>query len=205
MKPFETESFKPFDMFNNQWGLVTAGPHDHFNACTIGWGSLETLWGGIKLGKPVVTVYVNPARYTWEFLKDSDYFTVSFFPEEYRKAMGYLGSHSGRDGDKIKAVGLTSVPLGEGVAYKEANLTFVCRKLYQDTFHKEKMSADMQQFQDQLLAFGYNKGELGFSLAKLWKSRISAEIGWIAKDLEEDGIKSTGKDDLIMMTVVVKK
>lgn len=114
MSSFEEKDYKVFDMFNKQWGLVTAGGPDHFNTCTIGWGSLGTIWGGIDHGKPIVTVYVNPARYTWEFLKSCDTFTVNFFPEQYKRALGYLGSHSGRDGDKIRAVGLTPVQIGNG-------------------------------------------------------------------------------------------
>ena len=33
-----------FDLFRKQWALVTAGTPEHFNACTISWGSLGTLW-----------------------------------------------------------------------------------------------------------------------------------------------------------------
>ena len=146
MKPFEAKDYKVFDMFNNQWGLVTAGNKDHYNTCTIGWGSLGTIWGGPGKGKPIVTVYVNPARYTWNYLKEDDTFTVSFFPEKYRKVLGYLGSHSGRDGDKVKAAGLTPVTIGDGVTFKEANLTFLCRKIYQDMFRREGMAEEIQDF-----------------------------------------------------------
>ena len=38
MKPFEMEDYKVFEMFNQQWGLVTAGDISHWNTCTIGWG-----------------------------------------------------------------------------------------------------------------------------------------------------------------------
>ena len=43
-------------------------------------------------------------------------FTLSHFPEQYRKALGYLGSHSGRDGDKVNAAGLTPV-FADGTTY----------------------------------------------------------------------------------------
>ena len=94
----------------------------------------------------VVTVYVNPARYTWEFLRESDTFTVSFFPPEYRKALGYLGSHSGREGDKVAAAGLTPKELAGGVSFEEAELTFVCRKLYQAPFEREGMAEEIDRF-----------------------------------------------------------
>jgi len=37
MKPFETDDYKIFDLFNNHWALVTAGEASHYNTCTISW------------------------------------------------------------------------------------------------------------------------------------------------------------------------
>ena len=143
MEPFETKGYKVFDMFNNQWALVTAGDPGHYNTCTIAWGSLGTIWGGPGGGRSIVTVYVNPDRYTYDFLKDSDIFTVEFFPSEYRKALGYLGSHSGRDGNKVAAAGLTPKELAGGITFKEAHLTFVCHKLYQGEFQRDGLADEI--------------------------------------------------------------
>ena len=145
MKPFEANDYKVFDLFNNQWALVTAGTMDHYNTCTLGWGSLGSIWGRPGGARPIVTVYVNPLRYTWEFLKESDTFTVEFFPEQYREALGYLGSHSGRDEDKVAAAGLTPKELAGGVTFEEAHLTFVCRKLYQGPFEPEGMAPGLME------------------------------------------------------------
>lgn len=143
MQPFEMKDYKVFDMFNNRWALVTAGDMESYNTCTIAWGSLGTIWGGPGGGRAIVTVYVNPDRYTWEFLRESDTFTVEFFPEEYRRALGYLGSHSGRDGDKVAAAGLTPKELGGGVTFGEAELTFVCHKLYQGEFRRDGLAEEI--------------------------------------------------------------
>ena len=97
---------------------------------------MGNIWGIVGKSRPTVTVYVHPARYTSEFLKNSDTFTVSFYPESCKKALGYIGSHSGRDGDKAVGAGLTPIEIGQGVTYKEANLTFLCKKLYQHQFSK---------------------------------------------------------------------
>ena len=115
----------PFEIFENDWALLTAGTPDHFNSMTIGWGALGTLWG-----KSAVTVYVRPDRYTWNFLKESDVFTVAFFPEEYRNALKVMGTKSGRDTDKVLESGLTPIGLTEGITYAETTLTYVCRKMY---------------------------------------------------------------------------
>lgn len=91
-------------------------------------------------------MYVHPARYTWEFLKENDLSTVTFFPEKYGRALSYLGSHSGRDGDKVKASGLTPKPFESSVTFEEADLTFLCRKIYQAPFERERMSEDIREF-----------------------------------------------------------
>ena len=90
---------------------------------------MGNIWGPNGGDISTVTVYIHPARYTQEFMAKYDTFTVSFFPESYRKALGYLGSHSGRDENKVANSGLTPVAAGDGVTFKEAELTFVCKKM----------------------------------------------------------------------------
>lgn len=115
----------PFTKFDKDWALLTAGSPEKFNSMTIGWGSLGTVWN-----RDVLTVYVRPDRYTWQFMRDNEYFTVSFFPESCRPALLLMGLMSGRDGDKVAAAGLTPKLLPEGVTYEEAAETFVCKKIY---------------------------------------------------------------------------
>ena len=118
-------NINPFERFNRDWALVTAGTPGHFNSMTVSWGSMGTVWG-----KSVITVYVRPDRFTWNFLKESDIFTVSFYPEAQRPALEKMGTLSGRDMDKPAASGLTPKFLENGVTYAEASETFVCRKIY---------------------------------------------------------------------------
>ena len=115
----------PFEKFNSEWALLSAGPAERCNAMTISWGAMGTIWG-----KPVISVYVRPDRYTWEFLKENDLFTVSFYPETQREALMTMGRLSGRSGDKAAAAHLTVKPLDGCVTFEEARETFVCRKLY---------------------------------------------------------------------------
>ena len=114
-----------FTCFDRDWALVTAGTPDGFNTMTISWGGMGTIWS-----MPVVTVYVKPIRYTHEFLERFDFFTVSFYPEKYRKDLEILGSKSGRDGDKVALTSLTPVPFGESVTFAEAEQSILCRKIY---------------------------------------------------------------------------
>ena len=146
MGDFREKAYRAFELFDRQWAIVTAGTMEHFNSCTLSWGSLGNIWGRDGKTCPTVTVYVHPARYTSEFLRESEYFTVSFYPESCRQAVGYMGSHSGRDGNKAKAAGLTPIAMGQSVSYEEAKLTFLCRKLYQHQFSKEDLAPEIQAY-----------------------------------------------------------
>ena len=106
--------------------LLTAGTADRCNTMTIGWCQAGRLWG-----LPTCTVYVRPERYTYQFMEDQAYFTVSVLPADMKNAMALCGTKSGRDMDKIKECGLT-VRAGAGGApfFEEAELVLVCRTLY---------------------------------------------------------------------------
>ena len=80
--------------------------------------------------------YVRPQRYTKEFIDREEYYTLCFF-DGRKKELGYLGTKSGRDENKVAAVGFTPV-FGEGFTYfAEAKLVLVCRKLYQAPLKEE--------------------------------------------------------------------
>ena len=116
---------KPFEIFNKTWGLLTSGTLDNHNSMTISWGEMGTLWN-----KNVITIYVKPCRYTYQFMEDNDYFVVSFFDEEYKSALGIMGSKSGKNVDKDALSGLTPESYKDVTIYKEAKLTFICKKIY---------------------------------------------------------------------------
>lgn len=139
---FNKLSYDVFQMFYDQYALVTSGTIDDFNCCTIGWGSLGNIWTN---DGNIVTVYVHPKRYTWEYLMKNDRFTVCFFEEQYRKDLVYLGSVSGRDVDKVSRTPLTTVEADGTVLYKEASLAFVCEKMYQGQFQKEGFCGEMME------------------------------------------------------------
>lgn len=129
-----------FDIYNKEWALLTAGSAEGYNTMTISWGGLGTLWG-----KPVATVYVRPSRYTYEFMEKNETFTVSFYPQQCRPALELLGTKSGRDGDKVAEAGLTPVFLPNGVTFREARVTLVCKKIYFQDLDMANMPANVQR------------------------------------------------------------
>jgi flavin reductase (DIM6/NTAB) family NADH-FMN oxidoreductase RutF len=146
MAAFEEKNYKIFEEFNKGWGLVTAGSMERFNGCTVSWGSMGTLWSRPGQSPSIITVYLHPGRYTTSFVKENEFFTVSFFPEEYKRALGIMGSKSGRDCDKVAEAGLTPMAFGDSVTYKEAKRTFLCRKLYQGPFAKEGLAPEIAEY-----------------------------------------------------------
>lgn len=132
--------FNPFSLIGDKWMLLTSGNKETgFNSMTIAWGQFGSIWSRPnRTGHlPTVVVYVRPQRYTREFIDRNDIFTVSSFDDKYKKDLAYLGSHSGRDEDKIKKVCFTPIFVDNTTLYKEASLTFVCKKIYQQTLKEE--------------------------------------------------------------------
>lgn len=133
MKEVSIKNMKldPVTMFGDKWAVLTAGNENvGYNAMTIAWGNIGTLWERNSHSNrlPVMTVYVRPSRYTKKFMDSESLFTVSTLDD--KKALGYLGSHTGRNEDKIKNAGLTPIYVDGTTAIKESEIIFVCRKLY---------------------------------------------------------------------------
>ncbi|TDW11057.1 flavin reductase like protein [Breznakia blatticola] len=115
-----------YDIFQGKSALLTAGGKDHFNMMTIGWGTVGIIWN-----KKVATTYVRRNRFTYNFMLANDFFTISMFDESYEKDLLYLGQTSGKDGNKLANTSLHAYEYKEGImAYKEADITLVCRKLH---------------------------------------------------------------------------
>lgn len=123
-------NINPVTEIASGWMLLTAGTEENgYNTMTCSWGHIGSIWGR-NGGAATAVCYVRPQRYTKEFVDRESLYTLSFFPEGYKKQLAYLGSRSGRDEDKVARMGLTPVH-GDGYTYfAEAKLVLVCRKLY---------------------------------------------------------------------------
>lgn len=121
-----TEVKNAVELFDKDWLVLAAGKEGDFNAMTISWGMMGELWN-----KDVITVFVRDSRYTKLFMDRFPSFTVSAFPKECRDALKYIGSHSGRDGDKCAQAGLSPkfTELGNPT-FNEALLCVECRIVF---------------------------------------------------------------------------
>ena len=76
------------------------------NALAVGYA------GNCSNDPPMIMVGIVPSRYSYHIMKETGVFVVNLVTEELREQYAYLGSQSGRDGDKLKTLGMKT---GEGV------------------------------------------------------------------------------------------
>jgi len=118
--------------------LLAAGNKEKSNAMTIGWGGIGTLWG-----RTALTVYVAEKRYTKEFMDNAEYFTVMTLDVKDSKVLNYMGSKSGRDGDKAQALGLHTAYTANGTPYyTEATMVIECKIMYAAPFDPQYFKSD---------------------------------------------------------------
>lgn len=133
--------------------LITTKAGEKVNTMTIGWGHI-----GIEWGRPIFVAYVRETRFTRQMLDDNGEFTVNVpMGETDSKILGYCGTKSGRDTDKIADLGLTlvdsdviSVP---GIL--ELPLTLECKVIY-------KQKQDLSAIPADILARYYPADASGF-------------------------------------------
>ncbi len=105
--------------------ILCSGDTTESNAMAIGWGSIGNYIGH---DRPTVTVYVAPARYTYKFMEKYPRFTIMQFDDP--AIWKYMGTKSGRDGDKAAALNLHVAYTEHGTPYyEEASMVIECETM----------------------------------------------------------------------------
>ena len=170
----EEQGFKKFNVQKEfedngfQWfrdaQLLAAGDKEESNAMTIGWGAVGTLWQ-----RPALTVYVAEKRYTKEFMDKAEYFTVMSFDVEHSKVLTYMGTKSGRDGDKAQALGLHTAYTANGTPYyTEATMVIECKIMYAAPFDPNGFKSDIPQNMYRQFPAGIHSMYIG-EVVNAWK------------------------------------
>lgn len=121
-----------FTKIGKEWMLITAGNSNSFNTMTASWGGMGFLWN-----KNISITFIRPSRYTYGFVDENEYYSLSFFGGKMKDELTFCGRNSGRDVDKIKETGLVPV-FDEKVPYfEQSDLVIFCKKLY-----KQPMTSD---------------------------------------------------------------
>ena len=133
--------------------LLTTKHNNKVNSMTISWGTL-----GIEWGKPIFTTFVREHRFTKELLDATSEFTINIPIGDYdKRILGFCGSKSGRNIDKISELNLSlEEPMEISVpGIKALPLTLECRVIYKqaqepdfitpenkERFHPQNVSSD---------------------------------------------------------------
>ena len=112
-----------FTLVGKDFTVLTAGKVDHYNSMISSGGGL-----GLLFMKPTTWSIVRADRYTLEMIQKEQTYTLSYFPNEYKEQILFLGSKSGRDSEKMKEVELTCIPTPSGdMTFQEARLIIESR------------------------------------------------------------------------------
>ncbi len=107
--------------------LVGSKKDGNANVMTIGWGTVGIIWG-----KPMFVVLVRPSRYTYEFIEDSQAFTVNVPTDDMTRWVGVCGSVSGRSVDKFQEYGMQATPCKDvpSVSIDVCPMVYACRVVH---------------------------------------------------------------------------
>jgi len=111
-----------FTLVGKDLYVITAGKEDQSNSMTGSGGGM-----GLLFKIPTTWCILRSDRYTLEMIKKEQTYTMSYFPNEYKEQMLFLGSKSGRNTEKMKEVELTPVQTPSGdISFREARLIIEC-------------------------------------------------------------------------------
>jgi flavin reductase (DIM6/NTAB) family NADH-FMN oxidoreductase RutF len=126
------------DKLDGDGALLMAS--NFLNPMTIGWGTLGVMWG-----KPVFLIMVRSSRYTWGLMEKSDFFSVSFFSDEYGRELEYCGTKSGRKVNKLEDCKFHAL---DGVNsptlfIEESDFHYECRIIHKTVADPSTLSPDV--------------------------------------------------------------
>jgi flavin reductase (DIM6/NTAB) family NADH-FMN oxidoreductase RutF len=112
-----------FTLVGKVFPVVTVGNEDSYNSMTASGGGMCLLFR-----KPSTMLIFPSNRYTLELIEKEQTYTLSYFPDEYKKQVMFLGSNTGRDSAKMNEVELTGMCLPSGnMSFKEAKQIIECK------------------------------------------------------------------------------
>ncbi|OIO00146.1 MAG: hypothetical protein AUJ51_10900 [Elusimicrobia bacterium CG1_02_56_21] len=120
--------------------LVVEDKKGRVNVMTIGWAQAGFIWG-----QPIMSVLVRPSRHTHSMQENAPYFTVCVPRRgEMKKELGFCGTKSGRDYDKIRACAMKLKDgMVKGLKYIEGcGLVYQCEVYGKTSLGRENISAE---------------------------------------------------------------
>lgn len=123
--------------------LLTTKIDNKINSMTISWGTI-----GIEWGLPIFTVFVREGRFTRSQLDEVMEFTINIPVGDFdQKILGYCGTKSGKNVDKVKELDLTLVDSDkvEAPGIKEFPLTLECKVIYRQLQDRDAIPEEIKK------------------------------------------------------------
>lgn len=122
--------------------LITTKVDEKVNPMTISWGQI-----GIEWNRLIFTTFVRTGRFTHHMLEKQREFTVNIpMGGKVSKILGFCGTKSGKEYDKIEELNLTLVE-GSHIdvpAIKELPLTLECKVIYTQLQEKTSIPDELK-------------------------------------------------------------
>lgn len=130
------------EWLHKQGAFLTVKNKDKVNTMTVSWGQIGYQWN-----RPVFTVLVRKSRFTYDFIENSDNFTVSIsLNKKMKEALTFCGTKSGRDVDKFKECNLTLKESKEvdTPIISDCELQYECRIVGKSTLVPDLLDDEIQ-------------------------------------------------------------
>lgn len=122
-----------FKLVGSDYTVITAGTEADYNSMVASFGGF-----GILFSKPTTWNILRANRYTLEYIKKQQTYTMAYFEEAHKEQLMLFGTKSGRNTDKMKRHTLTAVQTPSGsMSYKEAKLIIECKLIEVTTVSPE--------------------------------------------------------------------
>jgi flavin reductase (DIM6/NTAB) family NADH-FMN oxidoreductase RutF len=122
--------------------LVVNDAEGNPNVMTIGWGTVGVMWY-----KPVLNIMVRTVRHTHQLLEKNINFTVCVPKEnEFKKALSFCGSKSGRDTNKVRECGLSTEPgrVENTTIIAGCHLFYECTVIHKNSILPQNLVTDIK-------------------------------------------------------------
>ena len=112
-----------FTLVGKIYPVITVINENKYNSMTASGGGM-----GLLFKKPSTWCVFPTGRYTLELIQKEKAYTLSYFPDEYKEQVLFLGSKSGRDSAKMTEVKLVGIQTPSGnMSFMEARLVIECK------------------------------------------------------------------------------
>jgi flavin reductase (DIM6/NTAB) family NADH-FMN oxidoreductase RutF len=132
--------------------IVTKDKKGKLNMMALDWKAILE-----HEGKPAIRAQVAYSRYTYKMLTEGvDEFTINIPSDNIYHAVDIAGTYSGRDTDKIKKAGLTTIPgkKTQVPTIKDCILSYECKIIHDS---KSNMSSHHYFYGEILVAYASNE------------------------------------------------